>query len=239
MWVTNDNYSSSSPKLSVFGITEGSTATATIPAGYPKTTNTATTGSAGFDTSVAIDANGNAWIASSGLTNTSGAYVSGYSTVDEFSSTGTLLSPGTGYFKTGWVGPREVAVDGNNNIWVTVCGYGNAPCNVATESNPSAANLGGYITMISGSSTASSYSYSTPIAASYLAGPASLAIDNAGSIWIANSGASAAQTGSSAINAYLTEIVGVAAPVAIPMVQALKNSVSNGANTVGAIGNRP
>jgi hypothetical protein len=240
MWVTNDNYSSSnSPKLSVFDITEGSSASASIPTGYPKTTNTSTTGSAGFDTGVAIDANGNAWIASSGLTNTSGAYVSGYSTVDEFSSTGTLVSPGTGYFMSGWVAPREVAVDGNNNIWVTVCGYGNAPCNTATETTPSVANLGGYITMISGSSTSSSYSYSTPIAASYLAGPASLAIDNAGSIWVANSGATAAQTGGSAINAYLTEIVGVAAPVAIPMVQALKNSVSNGANTVGSIGNRP
>jgi hypothetical protein len=239
MWATNDNYSSSSPKLSVFDITEGSSASASIPSGYPKTTNTASTGSAGYDTSVAIDANGNAWIASSGLTNTSGAYVSGYSTVDEFSSTGSLVSPGTGYFKTGWVAPREVAVDGNNNIWVTVCGYGNAPCNTATEASPSTANLGGYITMISGGSTAASYSFTTPIAASYLAGPASLAIDNAGSIWVVNSGASAAQTGASAINGYLTEIVGIAAPVSIPMAQALKNSVTGGANTPGSIGNRP
>ena len=65
---------------------------------------------------IAIDGSGNAWIANFA---SSSSVNSGYGSVTELSSSGTVLSGASGYIGGGLNGPYAVAVDSSGNAWIT------------------------------------------------------------------------------------------------------------------------
>jgi len=74
---------------------------------------------------IAIDGAGNVWAVNRGSTNTSAPYPDG--SISEFNSSGTAISPSTGY-TAGLNLSLRIAVDGSGNIWVP-----NATLNTVTE----------------------------------------------------------------------------------------------------------
>jgi hypothetical protein len=116
--------------------------------------------------SVAIDLNGDAWVANS--TNR---------TVSEFSSSGSVLSTAGGdSFETNPSVPVSIAVDGYNQIWIGISGLANST-GVAELSNS-----GSILSPATG----------IPIAAvcgtqaCFVSDPAGIAVDPSENIWIAN-----------------------------------------------------
>jgi secreted PhoX family phosphatase len=131
---------------------------------------------------VALDHSGNAWVASYGSLNTSN--------VTEFSSSGTALSPGTGYTATAIDSPDAIAVDGAGQIWVANTGVKN--------------NVNANVMELSSSGSAISPD------AGYQGGninyPVGIAVDGSGNVWVVNG-----------LNSTATQLIGVAAPVITPL----------------------
>ncbi len=138
---------------------------------------------------VAIDRNENIWVGNKAS-----------AVLTKYSSTGTVLSGGSGYPGGGINDPTVVVVDGADRIW-TANGGNNS------------------ISEFSNSGTA--ISPSTGYTSSGLSGTSWLAIDQAGNVWVSSSTPTAV-TGTSDYGA-ITEFVGAAAPVVTPQNQGLLN----------------
>lgn len=107
---------------------------------------------------IAVDAGGNAWVASNGL-------ASNQSSVAVFGPAGAVLSGNTGYTGGGMSFSSDLAIDPSGNAWVS--GYGNS--NVVELSSSGA--------ILSGPSgfTGTGLNF-----------PAGIAVDGAGSAWVAD-----------------------------------------------------
>ena len=187
---------------------------------------------------VAIDVNGNAWVAND---------VFGGQIVEFTGSSPTTFSTHSG---GGLAGPEFVAFDPSGNLWVT--DYSNPgalsefnssgaaisttaysggglddPDGIAIDSNGNVwvANVyGNTISEFNSSGTAISPSAGYGLNSAGLAGPFYLAIDGSGNIWVANNG-----------TATITEFIGIAAPVVTPKVANLQSPYSANNSAV----NRP
>ncbi|MGA2908732.1 MAG: NHL repeat-containing protein [Terracidiphilus sp.] len=113
VWVADS--SSSTSRISLFGA--GGTAISSST-GY-------TGGGLNVPEGIAIDGAGNVWVANRGSTATSAPYPD--SSISEFNSLGTPLSPSTGYL-AGLNISLSLAIDGSGNVWTT-----NANLNTVTE----------------------------------------------------------------------------------------------------------
>jgi len=162
----------------------------------------------------AIDANGNGWIP-------------GYSAneVYKVTSGGTrtnLTSANTGATLNN---PFGSAIDGNNNLWVTIrCG---GPGNDCTKPETDAATLVEINTTnnqaISPPNNYSPVAWSTTgTVFKEFSDPLNIAIDPSGNLWITN------YDGTTPANSSVVEIVGAAAPVVTPL------AVAAGTNALGA-----
>jgi hypothetical protein len=182
---------------------------------------------------IAFDANGAFWVSNSagssatagtGPGNTTSATAVTYSTATPGAAvTANFAAPVnvTGIFAGGLSTPRGVAVDGNNNLWMADNAAGSSGLYAVTE----LANTGasGVATAVSPTSTAAGTGTTVTNnggfqkAISVLAAPRGVAIDGSGNVWVSN-------TLSSTQTAWITEIVGAAAPVVTPLSIALKNN---------------
>ncbi len=117
---------------------------------------------------IAIDGSGNIWAADA---------ASGANSVSEMSSSGTPLSPSTGYTGGGLNGPIAIAIDAGGNVWATNF-------------------LGGTSSVSELSSSGTPLSPSTGYTGGGLAGPDAIAIDGGGNVWVANNGGVAKLSGS-------------------------------------------
>jgi hypothetical protein len=176
--------------------------------------------------SVAIDLSGNLWVA-----NRAG------NSLTELSSTGTPISSSTGYTGGGLNSPYSVAIDNSGHIWAS-----NRPANSLSEFSNAGSPIspsGGYtggglneawslaidgagnvwasnynadsVSEFSNSGTAISNA-SGFLGAGAFGYPYAIAVDSAGNIWTTGYGT------------YISELVGAAAPVETPIVQALRDA---------------
>jgi len=113
VWETDS--ASSTSRLSLFG---ASGSNISSPTGYIG-------GGLNIPEGIAIDGAGNVWVANRGSTNTSAPYPD--SSISEFNSSGTAISPSTGY-TAGLNLALSLAVDGSGDVWVT-----NATLNTVTQ----------------------------------------------------------------------------------------------------------
>jgi secreted PhoX family phosphatase len=113
IWVADS--SSTTSRLSLFG--SGGTAISSAT-GY-------TGGGLDVPEGIAIDGAGNVWVANRGSTATSPPYPD--SSISEFNSSGTAVSPSTG-FQAGLNISLSLAIDGSGNVWTT-----NTNLNTVTE----------------------------------------------------------------------------------------------------------
>lgn len=120
-------------------------------------------------------------------------WVSNYysASVSEFNSQGVPLSPAGGYGGAGLATPAGIAIDGAGNVWV------------ANYETASVSELAGAQSTAPGSAL----SPDTGFAAHALLQPFAVAIDPSGNLWISNFG-----------NDTVTEFIGIAAPVATPLI---------------------
>jgi streptogramin lyase len=164
---------------------------------YEFTTNNSTTvASSPFASSTlnspygsAIDGLGRLWIANNGAGSIAHLSASG--------SSGTF----TGVTNSCLQGPRFLAIDGNNNVWVT---NGNGIGTGSTNFTICEFNSSG--TLISNSTGYGLHGLNTA---------RGIAIDPSGNVWVSNYNTLATS---------VTEIVGAAVPSATPLVYAIKNS---------------
>ena len=175
-------------------------------------------GGLNISTSIAMDPSGNAWVAGDGNSN-----------ISEISNSGSAVSPSTGYTGGGLNNPFSIALDASGNAW-TANESGNSISKFSSSGSPisSTGYTGGGLSYpesiaIDGSGNAWTANYNgnsiskfsssgSPISSSggYTAGlnePYSIAIDGSGNAWVANN------KGNS-----ITEFIGVATPVATPLV---------------------
>ncbi len=154
---------------------------------------------------IAIDGSGNIWAADA---------ASGANSVSEMSSSGTPLSPSTGYTGGGLNGPIAIAIDAGGNVWATNFLGGTSSVSELSSSgtplSPSTGYTGGGSTLVaiaidaggnvwltvSGgvslvtelSSSGAPLSPSTGFTGGGLDQPFGIAIDAGGNVWVANSG---------------------------------------------------
>ncbi len=198
LWLTSETPSDRIARVSPAGVADFPTIT--IPGNQPEFPS--------------IDANGNAWIP-------------GYEAdeVYKVTSTGTrttLTSASTGATLDN---PFGSAIDGNNNLWVTIrCGGPTNNCN-APEADASTLVE---INTANGLAISPPTNYS-PVAWSTAGAvfkeftdPLNVAIDPSGNLWITN------YDGTTPANSSVVEIVGAAAPVVTPL------SLAAGNNKLGA-----
>jgi hypothetical protein len=113
LWVADSGTGAN--RISQFGATGSAISSST---GYPG-------GGLNIPEGIAIDGAGNVWVANRATTLTSPPYPD--SSISEFNSVGTAISPSTGYL-AGLNLSLRIAVDGSGNVWVT-----NASLNTITE----------------------------------------------------------------------------------------------------------
>jgi hypothetical protein len=190
--------------------------------GNTPTINTVTpieqTGPQYTPTALAIDANDTGWDANqspSGTNNQTG---------EGFPNNGVpAYATDYAYAQSNTTTPTGVAIDGNNNLW-----YSNLGSNsVSVYTNPGIPiipSLGS--TAATRISPAGTTQGGVPGTGGYtaggtLSGPAGIAIDPSGDVWVIN-------TGSSGVGYSVTELIGVAAPTYAPL------SSAQAANKLGA-----
>lgn len=137
---------------------------------------------------IAIDSAGNAWVA-----NETG------NSVTEFSPSGSVLSPAgitlNEFGGGGLNAPYAIAIDGAGNVWLP-----NSGSSTVTEFNSKGTPLSPYnFSGAAGGFTGGG-----------LSAPSGIAIDQAGDVWVTDSGSSS-----------VTEVIGAAAPVMTPLVASI------------------
>jgi hypothetical protein len=154
-----------------------------------KFTNTGTnplnfTGNMSEPSGIAIDRNGNAWVANFN-----------HASVSELSTTGSLLSGGSGHATSADV--SSLAVDGDNTIWT--------------------ANTDGSIGRLSSSGASIS-----PVSTGYISAAATaevgIALDASGNVWTSDYNYGFG-------NSSIFEYIGIAAPTVTPLQLAVKNKI--------------
>ncbi len=221
IWITNGGNS-----------TPGTTVTETN-AGNPSNGVALSGGGVINPSAVAIDGAGNGWI-----TNRTG------STVTEFNTSDTFISGSNGYVGGGLNFPIGIAMDGSNNAWVI-----NAGNTLLSKFTSSGTPVGSGFSTGTGAMSAVAVDGSnrvfvlkrTPslwifdstgtalasgLTGGNLGGPNAMVMDASGNVWVADLGpvtVNSAQQG-------LTEFVGLATPVTVPMSMAQQ---------IGQIGQKP
>jgi streptogramin lyase len=148
-------------------------------------------GGLGSPIGVAVDASGNIWVTNQSNTVDIGEpYLGG--ALSKFNSSGVAITGSAGYPGGGMTIPDRIAIDGAGTVWVA--DYDSGLCEFSSSG-----------TAISGES-GFCYSHGT----GQLGEPWGLAIDLSGNVWVPDP-----QSGGSGA---IVEFVGVAAPVATPMV---------------------
>jgi hypothetical protein len=118
-----------------------------------------------------------------------------------------------GFASSATTTPTAVAIDGNNNLWIANLGSNS----VSVYTNPGVPILGTQATAISPAGTARGANNGGYTAGGTLSGPAGLAIDPSGDVWVIN-------TSSSGVGYSVTELIGVAAPTTTSLAAAAANN---------------
>jgi sugar lactone lactonase YvrE len=184
-----------------------------------------TGGGLSFPVGLSIDAAGNVWVADQGANQ-----------ISAFSSTGAALSPASGFTGGGLDVPQGIAADANGHVWVSnyysasisefnnrgvplsppggyVAGGLATPGGIAIDAagnvwvanydTASVSELAGAQSNLTGAAR----SPDTGFRAEALLQPFAVAIDPSGNLWVSNFG-----------NNTVTEFIGIAAPVATPLI---------------------
>ena len=178
---------------------EGSDTISEFPAGF-NTSTTATTYSVGFTPyNVTVDHNGNIWFAGSSI-------------LGELVKSGSSYSLST-FSGGGLNGARSVAIDAEDNIWVansSTTTYNGTTYMTVSEFNNSgtALNLDNFAEIPGGFAIPLPSAVGTPSLRS-------ISIDTAGNVWLA--GCALSTSCNSGANAFVAELVGIAAPPVAPL----------------------
>jgi hypothetical protein len=122
VWVANSG-GGSVTKFDALGINANDTT------GFLSGANGYAVGAGSAPAAIAIDTNGNAWVANTGN-----------STVSEISGTGSTVTPFSG---GGLSSPTSVAIDANNNVWIANSGVGGSVTEITPGATPVYANYTG------------------------------------------------------------------------------------------------
>jgi hypothetical protein len=188
------------PTQGMCTIADPATTSLTASQGNTPTVNTVTpieqVGQQYTPTSLAVDANDVGWDTDQSPGNT------GNQTGEGFPNNG-IFAYGTafGFAASNTTTPTGIAIDGNNNLWITNLGSNS----VSAYTNPGVPGLGTQAARISPAGTAVGANNGGYTAGSTLSGPAAIAIDISGDVWVAN-------TSASGVGYSVTELIGVAAP---------------------------
>lgn len=183
-----------------------------------------TGGGISFPVGIAADAAGNLWVANQGANR-----------ISAFTASGTVLSPAAGFTGGGLIVPQGIAVDQGSHIWVTNY-YGDSVAEFTDQGTPLSSSMGysggglaapggvavdgagqiwvanyagGSVSELSGAQSNSPGSALSPaggFVAKGLVQPFAVAIDPSGNLWVSNFG-----------NDTLTRFIGIAVPVATPL----------------------
>ena len=157
---------------------------------------TTTTQIGGSIGDVAIDHANNAWLA-----------VTGNGSIFEISDTGTYVNTPFGGYQVSGTRPQNIAIDGLGNVFSGSYISSSSPQGSLLEYSNAAALLS--------PGTGFSGSNLIPVAPSVAGG---IAIDGSGNVWLSGS-----PNGTSLLN-YVTEVIGIAAPVVTPRATATANN---------------
>jgi hypothetical protein len=173
-------------------------------------------------TSMAVDANDVGWVAEQSPAGPTNMVLTG------FPDNGVALYANTyGFTRSATSQPTGVAIDGNNNMWVT---------NLASNSVSVYTNTGSPTTIAGGNSgtvisPAGTGAVATPsngnggyTAGGTLSGPAGIAIDPSGDVWVINTATTSSAPAGTSVGYSVTELIGVAAPTYAPLSAAQANN---------------
>jgi len=198
VWITNSRFSSVT-ELNSMGAALSPTGTGTTQAtagGYQG-------GGLNIPTSVAIDPLGNAWIASS-------------NGLSEWSPVGTAVSSSSGFSGGGLSNTKGIAIDGPGNVWVV---NGGAPGSVSWFAGANATING--VPVAGGTPLSPTAGYTQGIN-----NPSGgIGVDNAGTVWVLNSGDNSAAELSSASGSFIQSDYGYTQTVPIPIGSVLTQGV--------------
>ena len=149
-------------------------------------------------THLALDHAGNVWVSNFG------GFSGNNGSLSEFTNSGTAVTGSNGITGGGvsgtYGGPYGIAIDGDGKVWTSNLGPNqNSNTGSISAYNPSA---GSFISPVNGFQPG-------------LNKPNGIAIDASGNVWVVNNGN---------FPGTLTELVGAAAPVVVPIVTAVKNN---------------
>ena len=173
---------------------------------------------------IAVDAAGNVWVANSYCEESCAAQGSD---VSEFNSSGTAISPDTGFTGGGLDIPYGIAVDAAGNVWVT--NYGNSGISEFNSSGTAispdtgytggggrgiAVDAAGNVWVADNGRLSEFNSSGISIPTGYLGiPPLGIAVDAGGNVWVTDF-----------TNNSIGEFIGLAKPVRTPLVACLKAS---------------
>ncbi len=168
---------------------------------------------------VAVDANDIGWDANQG--DSSG---NSNQNAEGFPNNGLASYGGTyGFANSNTTFPSGIAIDGNNNLWVTNMGSNSvsaytSPGKITGLNSATAISPAGTAVGSTGGGNNGNGGYA---AGGTMSGPSAIAIDPSGDVWVTN-------TSSSGVGYSVTELIGVAAPTYAPL------SAAAAANKLGA-----
>jgi streptogramin lyase len=158
-----------------------------------------TGGGISFPVGIAADAAGNFWVADQGANR-----------ISAFRTSGTAFSPAAGFTGGGLTVPQGIVVDQGGHVCVTNY-YGDSVTELNDRGTPLSSSTGysGSVSELGSAqsdSPGSALSPATGFAAKALVQPFAVAIDPSGNLWVSNFG-----------NDTATKFIGIAAPVATPL----------------------
>jgi hypothetical protein len=217
LWVTSKTSTQGICTIPLPVTTSLQPAVGTTPPVTQVTQGVVSTGPQYGPTGLAVDATDVGWVANQSLV--TGA--AGTNQVGEgFPDNGTVFYGGVlGFANNQATEPTGIAFDGNNNQWYT--NYGSNSVSVFTS--PGYLNAVVSATAISPAGSAQGAGNGGYTANGTMSGPAAIAIDPSGDVWVAN-------TKSAGVGYSVTELIGVAAPTYVPL---------SAAQAAGKLGAKP
>ncbi|MFC6645291.1 hypothetical protein ACFQBQ_06750 [Granulicella cerasi] len=159
--------------------------------GLTSTGTATTTGFANYGS--AVDGNGYVWIANHATSNPALGYLNGSALTS--ASTSSCMN-----------NPTMLAIDGNNNVWVT------NGTQTTTTANGSAVTIG---TVCEFSNNGTLISSAVGYGSHNIGSGRGIAIDQSGNVWV---------TSYATASSFVTQIIGAAAPAVAPLAVAVKNN---------------